>query len=95
MDIAKDANELIERFVMNNRDDEATRNDLVEWLRDMQVAIEKKGRVAELKEMIKYHQRQADFSTSIEEKNTHLATIVVLEARLSYIEQPRETPPIT
>lgn len=93
MDNAKSSDDIIDRFI-ENRYDNAVTQEIADWLNDIRVAIEKQGRIAELKEMIKYHHHMAEQSFSHEEKNTHLATVVVLEARVSFIEQPRETPPV-
>jgi hypothetical protein len=86
--------DLVARFV-KNRHDFKTAQDFSNFVADIRDEIEKQGRLYELKEMIRYHLDAADRSQTDDERTTHLADIVVLEARISFLETPRETPPIT
>lgn len=95
MDRAQNLEELMDRFVRHSDTDSVSLNEIGVWLQGIRVALETQGRMYEIKEMIKYHTKAAQLSPTEEEKNTHLASIMVLEGRLGFLEQPRETPPIT
>jgi len=86
--------DLLHQFI-KSRYDENTSKVLVDQILSLREQIEQQGRLYELREMVKYHQKMADHAKTKDEKNTHIADIVVLEARISYLENPRDTPPVT
>jgi hypothetical protein len=94
MERAKNIDELIERFVKDRNDNRDT-EEITSWLRSLRDEIEIQGRVYEIKEMIKYHSKASALAPSEEEKNTHLASIVVLEQRINFLLNPKQTKPTT
>jgi hypothetical protein len=94
MDSAETFDELLDRFV-HSKYDETIGKSVAENLLALRDQIEKQGRLYELREMVKYHHKAMTISKTEDERTTHLADIVVLEARISYLENPRETPPVT
>lgn len=92
VDNAGNFEELVDRFVKSAHDPK-TSVDIATGIQDIRNLIEAKGREYEVKEMIKYHTNAARLSPSEEEKNTHLASVVVLEQRLNFLQTHKQAPP--